>query len=53
MKKLRILEVLVVGMFIFGLAISLNYRNTHQEVPTANNIIEVPPQQDQLINSVS
>ena len=53
MKKLRILEVIVVGMFVFGLAFSLNHRNTYQEAPTANNIIEAPTQQDHSINSVS
>ena len=53
MKKLRILEVIVVGMFVFGLAFSLSHRNTNQEPPTANNTIEVPPEQDHSINSIS
>lgn len=53
MMKPRILEVVVVGMFIFGLAISLSHRNTLQEAPTADNIIEVPSQQDRLVSSVN
>jgi hypothetical protein len=53
MRKLKILDVIVVGMFVFGLAYSLTHLNTNQENSTANSIIKVPPQQDHLINSVT
>ncbi|MBT8123533.1 MAG: hypothetical protein KJO81_01770 [Gammaproteobacteria bacterium] len=53
MKKLKILDVIVAAMFVFGLAFSLTHLNANQETPTANNSIDVSPQQDHLINSVS
>jgi hypothetical protein len=53
MKKLKILDVIVAAMFVFGLAFSLTHLNANQETPTANNSIDVSPQQDHLIDSVS
>ena len=53
MKKLKILDVIVTGMFVFGLAFSLTHLNANQEIPKANNIIDVSPQQNHSINAVS
>ncbi len=53
MKAFKISNVIVVGMFVFGLAFALIHRTTNQEDPIANNLIEVSPQQDHLIDPVS
>ena len=51
MRKLKILDVIVVGMFLFGLALVLLNRNTPQEAPITNTIIESPSQPDHLPSS--
>lgn len=43
-KKLKISDVFVVGVFVLGLAFALTHRITHQENLIADNIIEVSPQ---------
>jgi len=53
MKRLGVFDVVIVGMFVFGLAFSLTHLNTNQETSIADNIIEVPPQQGYLIDPVS
>lgn len=52
MKTIKIFDVTVVGMFIFGLAFALSHRITNQEIPIANNVIELWPQQNYLADSV-
>ena len=46
MRTLKVFDVFVVGMFVFGLAYTLSYRLSHQETPIANNNIEATLQKD-------
>ncbi len=53
MEKFNLFNVIVVGMFIFGLAIAVSYQISNQEIPIADSTIEVPPQQNNLIDPIS
>ena len=52
MKISKISDAIVIGMFVFGLALALTQRITHQDIP-ANNVVEASPQQDHLIDPAS
>ncbi|MDH3609751.1 MAG: hypothetical protein OEQ24_10990 [Gammaproteobacteria bacterium] len=53
MEKFNLFNVIIVVMFIFGLAFSIFYRISNQEIPIANSTIEVSPQQENLVDPVS
>lgn len=53
MKTFKIFDVIVVGMFIFGLAFALSHLISNQNAPLANNIIEVSPDNNHSLSPVS
>lgn len=48
MKALKLSDVIVIGMFMIGLALAVSYQTTHQDIQTAEIVMETLPEQDAL-----
>ena len=48
MEKLKLTDIVMVGLFAFGLAFAITQRTNNQNIPE-NSIVEISPQSDHLI----
>ena len=52
MRKLKLADKIVIGMFVFGVAFALVQRATHQVVPE-NSVAEILPPQIEIVEPAS
>ena len=51
-RKLKLADKIVIGMFVFGVAFALVQRATHQVVPE-NSVAEISPTQVEIVEPAS